>query len=130
MDCVDKTRFTCICGCNMTTSTVIFGVVFILGGIGGTGGLGGIGLMGYLQMIMGCFMLSVCCYPKSIAVRRLIYKTYVVYCIALIVVFIIVIILILAVDDLTSDGTDRLKNYYDNHLTVYSEYDTSEYGRC
>merc|ERR1740139_1982132 len=77
-------------------------------------------------MIMGYFMLSVCCYPKSIAVRRLIYKTYVVYCIALI----IVIILILAVDDLTSDGTDRLKNYYDNHLTVYSEYDTSEYGRC
>jgi len=31
----------------MTTSTVIFGVIFIFGGFGSIGGMGGLGLMGY-----------------------------------------------------------------------------------
>ena len=120
MVCVNKERFTCICGCNMTTSTVIFGVIFIFGGFGSIGGMGGLGLMGYFQFIMGALMLSVLCYPKSIAVRRCIYKTYVAYCIVLLIVFIIVIILILAVDSLTEDATNNSYSSYNSYYGSYS----------
>jgi len=67
-------------------------------------------------------MLSVLCYPKSVAVRRCIYKTYVAYCIVLLIVFIVVIILILAVDDFTEDNSRRLRS------RSYGSYSSSNYS--
>jgi len=76
-------------------------------------------------------MLSVLCYPKSIAVRRCIYKTYVAYCIIVLIVFIIVIILILTVDSLTEDVASNSysssNDYYYSARRLQSSYWDTDY---
>ena len=96
--CVDKKKFKCLCGCSMTQSTVIFGVVLILGGLSSLGVTGGVGFMGAFQVIIGIIMLTVTCNAKSIQMRKIIYYAFLVYTILLFLSLIVVIILILAVD--------------------------------
>jgi glucan phosphoethanolaminetransferase (alkaline phosphatase superfamily) len=98
MVCVDKKNFKCICGCNMTTMYMVWGIVFIVGGLGSAGSSGGVGFMGFFQVLMGAGMLTVLCNSKSIQLRKIIYYVYLAYCVILLLCLIIAIIVILAVD--------------------------------
>ena len=61
MVCVDKKNYRCICGCNLTTSTMIYGILFIVGGLSSISSSGGVAFMGFFQIIMGILMCTVCC---------------------------------------------------------------------
>ena len=116
MVCVNKKSYTCLCGCNLTTSTMIFGILMILGGLGSAGSTGGVGFMGFFQLLMGALMTSVLCYPKSEKLRHWIYRFYVVYCIVLLLCFIVVFILVLVVDSFTEDAINDNSSYYSERI--------------
>jgi len=127
MVCVNKKSYTCLCGCNLTTSTMIFGILFILGGLGSSGSTGGAGFMGIFQILMGGLMTSVLCYPKSEKLRHWIYRFYVVYCIVLLLCFIVVFILVLVVDSFTEDAIADSSYSYSYSSYGYSNYSYYDY---
>ena len=109
MVCVDKKNYTCLCGCNLTTSTLIWGIVFVVGGLGGGGITGGLNFSGFFQFIMGVMMIAVVCQAKSELYRKIVYYAYLVYCGILIISVIIVAILILTIDTGSGDLDDAAK---------------------
>ena len=119
MVCVDRKRFKCICGCDLTTSTLIYGILFIIGGLGSIGGMSGIGIFGFFQIIMGILMCITITRKKSVSWRRMIYKLYVAYCIILLIIWIIVLILVIAVDSITEDAIEDA-SYYSYYYSSYS----------
>ena len=121
MVCVDRKKFTCICGCSLTQATAIFGTIMLCGVIF-SGLTGGYGFMGFFQVIMGIMMLVVCCIPYNVQYRRILYISYIIFLCLEALLFVIVFILVLAVDDLVSESCSSYSyGYYSNY---YSGCDT------
>ena len=120
MVCVDKKNYKCLCGCNLTTSTMIWGIIFVVGGGGGGLFTGGYNFSGFFQFIMGVAMIAVVCNAKSEKYRKLLYYCYLIYCIILVVSVIIVIILILTIDTGSGDIDDAAKWFLFYLLLVWA----------
>ena len=107
MVCVDRENYKCCCGCNVTVSTAVFGILFILGGLGSLVSIGALGIIGVFQLVLGIFMCCVYYQQKNIALRKCIYYAYIVYCVLLVISLILVIFLILVLDFSESVEDDR-----------------------
>ena len=98
MVCVDREKYTCLCGCDMTVSTVVFGIVHILVGLGSLISIGALGLIGVFQIVFGIFMCGVYCQQKNIALRKCIFHAYIVYCVLEVFSLFLTIVFILVLD--------------------------------
>ena len=121
MVCVDRKKYTCICGCSLTQATAIFGTVMLCGVIF-SGLAGGYAFMGFFQIIMGIMMIVVCCIPYNVQYRRILYISYIIFLIIELLLLIIVVILVLAVDDLVKEdcgGASYCANSVDDALRTW-----------
>lgn len=116
MVCVDRKKFTCICGCSLTQATMIFGIIMICG-VTFSGLTGGYGFFGFFQVIMGIMMCVVCCIPYNVQYRRILYIAYIIFLCVELLLFIIVVILVLAVDDLVEESCSTYSSYYSSYYS-------------
>ena len=112
MVCVDRENYKCCCGCNVTVSTAVFGILFILGGLGSLVSIGAFGIIGVFQLVLGIFMCCVYCQQKNIALRKCIYYAYIVYCVLLVIYYILIIFFTMVLD--WSDLVEELVEDYDD----------------
>ena len=112
MVCVDRANYNCLCGCNMTVSTAVFGISFILGGLGSLFFMEILGFMGVFQLLLGIAMCCVYIQQKNIALRKCIYYAYIVYCVLLVIYYILIIFFTMVLD--WSDLVEELVEDYDD----------------